>query len=111
MVRQTAGKRLSAAERRLQMSRPILREIYIHGGLVQNIYKQARIDGEIVMVPEAGEEFGPFQQRVRTVAQTRGANWIVYGGLPVDPVDWATPPGMEEALAAAGTQAIDEIDS
>lgn len=110
MVRQTTGKRLSAAERRLQMSRAVLREIYIHGGLVQNIYRQARIDGEIVMVPEAGEDFSEFQQRVRTFARAQGATWIVYGGLPVDPIDWATAPGMEEALAI-NTSPIDEIDT
>jgi len=41
----------------------------------------------------------------------RSASFIVYGGLPDGPVEWAQPPGQEEALAKAKWYEADELDS
>ena len=60
--------------------------------------------------PEPGEDFPQFQQRVRAMGQSESVRLIVYGGLPHGPVEWATPPGMEEALAQSSNFGRDEID-
>jgi len=71
---------------------------------------QARIVGGQTIQAEPGESFEEFRLRVRALAISEGAQSIVFGGLPDGPVEWAQPPGQEEALAEAGTRATDEID-
>jgi hypothetical protein len=48
---------------------------------------------------------------MRALARSEGARFIVYGGLPNNPTDWATPPGQVEALVAASWGQLDEIDA
>jgi hypothetical protein len=110
MVNKSTERRLAAVEQRLTLQTPTLHEIIIYNGLVEGIAPQARIVGGQTIQAEPGESFEDFRQRVRVVATADGAKCIVFGGLPDGPVQWATPPGQEEALAAAGMRATDEID-
>jgi hypothetical protein len=101
MVKRNIEGRLAAAERRLLIDKPTLHEVIFQGGLVPGIYPQAKIGGGPAIKPEADEDFTRFQQRMRALAQSAGARLIVYGGLPDNPTDWVTPPGVVEALAPA----------
>jgi len=110
-VSRTTEKRLAAIERRLQMSKPVLHEVHMFGGLVRGIYPQASLGRAQAIEPEPGEDLPQFPQRVRSMAQRLGGKFIVYGGLPEGPVEWATPPGMEEALTKSFIFGRDEIDN
>jgi hypothetical protein len=111
MVSRTIERRLAAVERRLQMRKPIVHEVYVTGGLVQGrISKQASIAGGRTIEPEPDEDFVHFQERICVLARSEDARFIVYGGLPHGPVEWAEPPGMEEALAK-NPFGRDEIDA
>jgi hypothetical protein len=110
MVNRTIERRLAAVERRLQMSKPVVHEVFVTGGLVEGISKQASIAGGRAIEPEPDEDFEHFRERVRALALSEDARSIVYGGLPHGPVEWAKPPGMEEALAK-NPFGRDEIDA
>ena len=110
MVNKSTERRLAAVEQRLTLQTPTLHEIIIYNGLVEGIAPQAQSLAVQTIQAEPGESFEDFRQRVRAVAISEGAQSVVFGGLPDGPVEWATPPGQEEALARALTRGIDEID-
>jgi hypothetical protein len=103
-------KRLSVVERQLETTKGKITEFYIEGGLSgSGVAVRAHIIGGQCYEGEPGEEFESFRKRIRAIAETEGADAVVFGGLPPTPTEWAEPPGMEEALARAGRTG-DEID-
>ncbi len=86
-------------------------EIFIEGGLGgPGIAIRAQIVGGQCFEGEAGEDLDAFRTRIRAIAETEGAKFLVFGGLPPNPAEWSVPPGIEEALEKAGRSGVDELD-
>jgi hypothetical protein len=107
----TIKRRLAAVIQQLVQPKKAIREVIVRGGLVHGVAHQARIVGGQTIQAEPDESFEDFRQRMRVVAESEGAKSIIFGGLTDAPVEWAQPPGQEEALAKAGKRGTDEIDS
>jgi hypothetical protein len=101
MVNKSTERRLAAAEHQLTPQKQAIQEIFVSGGLVDGIAPQARIAGGQTIQADLGETLEDFPRRMLVIAESEGAKFIVYGGLPDGPVGWAQPPGIEEALTKA----------
>lgn len=110
MVNKSTGRRLAAAEQKLTPKKRPIEEIFAQGGLVSGIAHQGRIVGGQTIQADPGETLEDFRRRMIAIAESEGAKFIVYGGLPDGPVEWAEPPGMEEAAAKAFATGLDEMD-
>jgi hypothetical protein len=110
MVDKSIVRKLAAVERQLLPQKAKIQEIFVSGGLVKGIGRQARIVGGETIQAERDETLEDFRRRMLEIAEREGSNTITYGGLPDAPVDWAIPPGQDEALALARDQSSDEID-
>ena len=108
MSKKSLESRLSIVEHQLVLAKGVLKEIYIKHGA--KIAVRAKIVGGESFEGEPGEEFDAFQTRIRAIAEAERANVVVYGGLPDNPTEWATPPGMEEA-AARVRLSLDEFEA
>jgi hypothetical protein len=108
MLKKSIESRLTIVERQLISAKGVINEIYIEGGLDPGV--RAHIVGGAYFEGELGEDLESLRTRVRSIAEAEGAKFIVYGGVPPNPPEWATPPGMEEALEKAGLRRADEID-
>jgi len=97
------------AEQRLTPPKRPIREIFIEGGGL-DAGVRAQIVGGASFEGEPGETLKSLQTRVRAVAEAEGATFIVYGGPPFPPYEFAEPPGMMEALART-SRPTDELDT
>jgi hypothetical protein len=111
MVNKSTERRLAAAEHQLIPQKPTIQEIFVTGGLVEGIAPQARIAGGQTIQADPGETLEDSRRRMLVIAESEGAKFIVYGGLPDGPVEWAQPPGQEEALARVAWGATNEMDT
>lgn len=111
MVNKSTGRRLAAAEHQLMPQKEPVQEIFVAGGLVEGIAPQGRIVGGQTFQADPGETLEDFRRRMLVIAESEGAKFVIYGGLPDGPVEWAQPPGQEEALAKVKWYEADEMDT
>jgi hypothetical protein len=81
-MNKTLTRRLEAIEKRLNPRVAGLREILIEGGMVPGISLLATFNGHHIE-GEPHESFASFRARAIAAAEAEGAEFIVFGGLPL----------------------------